>query len=210
VSTAPHSGSSGPRAWAAFDLNQRTPEHDRPLTFKYVSPGRERTARPGDTAGLAADASGAFYVLWVDDRTGVHQVWTAPVTASDYKTTPMRDVTDSVRVEFAATRDDTTSKTVSVDVRITSAAASPLRGPFVLDVLSAAADTAAGGAVVLNADNHRDGAGATWRFVTPNDAPLERGKSTAPRTLQFKYPGELALYRDPVNMRVRVLAPVAR
>jgi hypothetical protein len=33
----------------------------------------------GDTAGLAADAGGAFRCLWVDGRTGVGQVWTASV-----------------------------------------------------------------------------------------------------------------------------------
>ena len=34
----------------------------------------------GDTAGLAADAEGAFHALWIDNRTGVQQVWTAPIT----------------------------------------------------------------------------------------------------------------------------------
>jgi hypothetical protein len=34
----------------------------------------------GDTGGLAADAEGAFHLLWVDNRTGVQQVWTARVT----------------------------------------------------------------------------------------------------------------------------------
>jgi hypothetical protein len=39
-------------------------------SFKYMG---------GDTAGLAADASGAFHPVWVDNRTGVPQVWTAKV-----------------------------------------------------------------------------------------------------------------------------------
>ncbi len=33
----------------------------------------------GHTAGLAADASGTFHPLWVDDRTGVRQIFTAAV-----------------------------------------------------------------------------------------------------------------------------------
>lgn len=33
----------------------------------------------GDTAGLAADASGAFHPLWIDNRTGMRQVFTARV-----------------------------------------------------------------------------------------------------------------------------------
>ena len=33
----------------------------------------------GDTAGLAADADGVFHALWIDSRTGVHQMWTATI-----------------------------------------------------------------------------------------------------------------------------------
>jgi len=33
----------------------------------------------GDTAGLAADSTGAFHPLWIDNRTGVKQVFTASV-----------------------------------------------------------------------------------------------------------------------------------
>jgi hypothetical protein len=34
----------------------------------------------GDTAGLAADAAGVFHAVWVDNRTGTPQVWTAPIS----------------------------------------------------------------------------------------------------------------------------------
>jgi hypothetical protein len=33
----------------------------------------------GDTAGLVADADGVFHPLWIDNRTGIHQMWTATV-----------------------------------------------------------------------------------------------------------------------------------
>jgi hypothetical protein len=33
----------------------------------------------GDTAGLAADAGGVFHPVWIDNRTGVPQMWTATV-----------------------------------------------------------------------------------------------------------------------------------
>ncbi|MBC7896879.1 MAG: exo-alpha-sialidase [Cytophagaceae bacterium] len=36
----------------------------------------------GDTAGLVADAGGVFHAVWVDNRTGIPQVWTAPITVS--------------------------------------------------------------------------------------------------------------------------------
>jgi WD40 repeat protein len=37
----------------------------------------------GETAGLAADAAGHFHPLWVDNRTGVPQVFTAKVTVDE-------------------------------------------------------------------------------------------------------------------------------
>jgi hypothetical protein len=30
--------------------------------------------------GLIADANGVFHSLWIDNRTGIRQVWTATVT----------------------------------------------------------------------------------------------------------------------------------
>lgn len=36
----------------------------------------------GDTSGLAASADGVFHALWVDDRTGTSQAWTAPITVT--------------------------------------------------------------------------------------------------------------------------------
>jgi hypothetical protein len=36
-------------------------------------------ANGGDTAGLAASADGRFHALWIDNRTGGQQVWTAPI-----------------------------------------------------------------------------------------------------------------------------------
>jgi hypothetical protein len=34
----------------------------------------------GDTAGLAADAAGAFHAVWIDNRTGTRQVFTAKIS----------------------------------------------------------------------------------------------------------------------------------
>jgi hypothetical protein len=33
----------------------------------------------GDTAGLTAAADGRFHAVWIDNRTGVQQVWTAAI-----------------------------------------------------------------------------------------------------------------------------------
>jgi len=40
----------------------------------------EYLANGGDTAGLSAAADGRFHAMWIDNRTGVQQVWTAAIT----------------------------------------------------------------------------------------------------------------------------------
>jgi hypothetical protein len=47
-------------------------------TFELQGPGRVQNVL-GDTAGLAADAAGRFHPVWIDNRTGVRQVFTATV-----------------------------------------------------------------------------------------------------------------------------------
>jgi hypothetical protein len=37
---------------------------------------------PGDTTGMSAGADGVFHPLWIDNRTGIRQVWTAAVTVT--------------------------------------------------------------------------------------------------------------------------------
>jgi hypothetical protein len=62
-------------------------------TTRELRPPAERTERAqidagrgsftfmgGDTAGLAADAAGVFHAVWVDNHTGVPQIWTAAIT----------------------------------------------------------------------------------------------------------------------------------
>ena len=53
----------------------------RPTPKEQVEAGRDSFRfMGGDTAGLAADAAGIFHPVWVDNHTGVPQVWTATVT----------------------------------------------------------------------------------------------------------------------------------
>jgi len=45
-----------------------------------VNDEKETRFNSGDTTGLTADASGIFHPLWIDNRSGVHQMWTTTVT----------------------------------------------------------------------------------------------------------------------------------
>jgi hypothetical protein len=50
----------------------------RVSTAAHVSTDDTRK-NSGDTAGLAADADGVFHPVWIDNRTGIPQMWTATV-----------------------------------------------------------------------------------------------------------------------------------
>jgi hypothetical protein len=53
---------------------------DAAFTAGEVARKSAFSANGGDTAGLAVDANGNFHPVWVHDREGVPQVYTAVVT----------------------------------------------------------------------------------------------------------------------------------
>lgn len=72
-----------PRFAASLDGGVTWTPSTRVSTAPYAAgPVSQRSAfagNGGDTAGLVATADGVFHPVWVDDRTGVPQAWTAPV-----------------------------------------------------------------------------------------------------------------------------------
>ncbi len=125
----------------------------------------------GHTAGLAADAAGGFHPLWVDNRTGVPQLWTALVT-----------VTGQVVVNGAADRATLVNASHVVDLRITDRVYRPraglieanvalenvnaidtVSGPLEVRILSL--DSEVGKVRVVSDDAGGAGEGAVWDFT---------------------------------------------
>jgi hypothetical protein len=50
-----------------------------PLTIRIF---RSMWQSGGDTAGLTADSNGLFHAFWIDNQTGIGQIWTAAITES--------------------------------------------------------------------------------------------------------------------------------
>lgn len=75
----PDSISYWPRLRASLDGGEAW----LPSTRVSSDPNRltqsDRHPNGGDTSGLAADADGRFHVVWIDNRTGRDQAWTARV-----------------------------------------------------------------------------------------------------------------------------------
>ena len=69
----------GGRTWAT---SVRVSEVSTLFTEDLLRKVPEEEERVGHTAGMAADARGVFHPLWIDNRTGVRQVWTAAVSVS--------------------------------------------------------------------------------------------------------------------------------
>ena len=146
----------------------------------------------GDTAGMAADADGIFHPLWIDNRTGLPQMWTAPVTvigkalkngSADLQ--DLADITDKVDVDFRNTRYDPESRVVSAEVYLKNRSTQELTGPVKVRVLSLGSTV--GSAEILNSDNQSARSGAIWDFsALLKGALLKPGETSEPKPIEMR------------------------
>lgn len=161
--------------------------------------------RGGDTGGLVADASGLFHPVWVDNRTGVSQVWTASVKvegeASEGGIPELRgwaDITAGVAVRYGNAHFDPATRRVTVEVRVTNRSAASVALPMKLR--ATALSTHLGRATVIDADNHRTGVDAVWDIAAaPTGRALPSGGESAARTLTFGLADTVTLRPGAVN-----------
>jgi hypothetical protein len=146
----------------------------------------------GDTAGMAADANGVFHPFWIDNRTGVPQVWTAPVTvigkglkngSADLQ--DLADITDKVDVDFRNTGYDPKSRIVSAEIYVKNHSEQELTGPIKVRVLSLGSTV--GPAEILNSDNESARSGAIWDFSPLlQGARLKPGETSKPKPIEMR------------------------
>jgi hypothetical protein len=151
----------------------------------------------GDTAGMAADADGIFHPFWIDNRTGVPQVWTANVTVQGQAIrngSPglenLEDISDKVTLDFSAARYDHLMKTISVEACLRNTSEETLVGPIKVRVLSLKSKV--GRPEIMNADNQESGSRAVMDF----SGVLKDNKLTPGEKLNAKCI-ELRLYDVP-------------
>jgi hypothetical protein len=145
-----------------------------------------------DTGGMAADGEGVFHPVWVDDRTGVPQIWTAAVGVAgeaalngSAELAALADVTQRISVQFDETAYDVKSAVASLDVTLKNTSKEELRAPLKLRVLQI--DSSSAVPEILDSENRVGGAGALWDF-TPNlpGGRLAPGETTKPKRLRFR------------------------
>jgi hypothetical protein len=176
-----------------FWTNSRTPAPRGPFPATVSAEVRFNDwLDGGHTAGLAADAGGRFHAVWVDNRTGLHQLWSASIDVTG-RVAPsggemvagLEDVGSKVELAIGSTTYDDKAHTVTMQVRLRNNSRDTLRAP--IRVLVAQLSSHFGVPHIVGADNDRDGVGALWDFtalVPPGGLP-PKGESQ-PRTLTFQ------------------------
>jgi hypothetical protein len=146
----------------------------------------------GHTAGLAADADGVFHPFWIDNRTGVRQVWTSPVivkgkaiaNGSD-EFSKLQDISSKAWLDLSNISYDSARDVVSLDAQLINLSKEVFQGPIKVRLVmarSALADDVR----VMNADNGETNAGAVWDFGSRlKDNLLKPGQTSQAKRLTF-------------------------
>jgi hypothetical protein len=146
----------------------------------------------GHTAGIAATADGRFHPLWVDNRTGLNQMWTAAITVSGQVVpngsptlAELRDVSSKVRLTLETIAFDETSGQMTMEARVKNISKESISAPIVFRLTSMVSDL--GEPSIINADNGIKGEGATWDFTSLiSGGSLAPGQTTAPKRMLFR------------------------
>jgi hypothetical protein len=147
---------------------------------------------PGDTAGLQADAEGVFHALWIDNRSGTGQVYTAPLTVTgevvrhgSTELAALADVSGRVAIDLTDVSYDAKGQIVTISGSIRNKSSEALRGRLVGRVLSVSSDSGVVG--VVNADNAATGSGALFDFSDRvPEGGLPPSGSTKAKALRFR------------------------
>lgn len=123
----------------------------------------------GHTSGLAVDSDGTFHPTWTDNRTGIAQLWSAPVTvggtvvkhgAADLA--ELEDISMSVTLKLGDTSFDRVTGALSVTAQLKNTSKDRVEGPVKVRVITI--ESALGVPKITNAENGEYGTGAVWDF----------------------------------------------
>ncbi len=147
--------------------------------------------KPGDTAGMAPDASGVFHPFWIDNRTGIPQIWTAPVSVKGAviqngapDLADLNEVSGIVNFKYTNISYDRAANVLNVDAQLENVSNETISGPIKVRVVSL--KSSVGIPKILDTDNEESGVGRVWDF-TPllTDNKLRPNQKSAVKHLRF-------------------------
>jgi hypothetical protein len=149
-------------------------------------------ANGGHTSGLAVDADGTFHPTWIDNHTGIAQLWSATVKIvgtvvkhGDIGLAELDDVSKSITLELSNPLFDRLTGTLSITAQLRNTSTNTIEGP--IKVRCVAIESDIGVPEVIDADNRQIGTGAVWDF-SPQivKGGLLSMSVSSPKTLRFK------------------------
>lgn len=136
----------------------------------------------GDTSIMIADADGVFQPFWIDNRTGIPQVWTAKVKVNDQiANSNFEDLTEYLTIELFNPSYDNNTHTLNIDAQLKNTSEKTLLGPLHAKVISLKSQF--GIPEIINADNSIKKTGAVIYF--DNIKQLHPGQKSLSKNLQF-------------------------
>ena len=149
----------------------------------------------GDYGGIAADAAGMFHPLWVDNRTGLHQLWTTTITVKgvaqpDLELKNLENITEKVTLEIIGAEYNRKTERLTVDLRLRNTSQNNLHAPFKARVV--ALDSEIGGQVAMTSEGNHSGV-STLRNLDGTNQLLRPSESTEPHRLVFQLQNTRAL-----------------
>jgi hypothetical protein len=150
---------------------------------------------PVDTQGLAADAAGVFHAFWYDNRTGVMQLWSAPITIGQRaylngsaELAALEDVTPNIALEYGALRYEALTHTIVFDAVLRNKSARVISGPLMARLVSLSSPKSELEAV--GAVNGVRGPGAVWDWTSAiAGGTFNPSQSSEPVKLVFSVKG---------------------
>ena len=149
----------------------------------------------GDTTGTAADAAGVFHPLWIDNRTGVPQVWTAAITVQakarrngNAELEELDDLSKNLRLDYANLDYDPKTNIVTGGAFVENRSKENVLCPVKVKAMSVKSPFRT--VEVLQSDSGGTGAGSTWTFgCSGNNTILKPGEKTQTHQLKFRLIG---------------------
>ncbi len=180
--------------WRPYIFMRPPSAAQSPHSDATVEVRRDEWIGSGDTAGIAADADGVFHAAWIDNRTGVHQIWTANIEApglairnGDIALSALHDVTAQCAISLKDLSFDRATGILTASMELENRSAVALKGPLQLRITEIESPLAA--PRLLNADNGLSALGAVLMFAPVAGGSIPPQGRTSSRQIRVLFEG---------------------